>query len=134
MYDTRHTCSQGIHINYYRYNYGELLIFLGMDEFVTTTMSGIVFSKEIIIGISIGLTSLVCLLSTLIIVVIAVVLKRQKISGNKAISNDTGISTVINNSERSPSPVYEEIDELRFKQIKVNRNEAYARYTQEAVY
>ncbi len=97
-------------------------------------MNGIVFSKEIIIGISIGLTSLVCLLLTAIIVVIAVVLKRQKISGNKTISNDTGISMVINNSERSPSPVYEEIDELRFKQIEVNRNEAYARYTQEAGY
>ncbi len=105
-----------------------------MDESDVSTTSGIAFSNEIIIGISIGLTSLVCLLSTLIIVVIAVVLKRQKISGNKTTSNNTGVSMVINNLERTPSPVYEEIDELRFKQIEVNRNEAYARYTQEAVY
>ncbi len=70
------------------------------------TESGIIFSTPLIIGISTGLTSLVCLLSILIIVVIAAVFRRKKRSGNKTISKDTGISMVINNSERSPSPVY----------------------------
>lgn len=66
--------------------------------------------------------------------IIAVVVKRKNRSGNKTISNDTGISTVINTSEKSPSPVYEEIDEMHLKQIEVNRNEAYAHCTQETMY
>ncbi len=91
-------------------------------------------SNEVIIGVSTGLISLVCLPLIVIIMIIAVVVKRNKKSGNKTICRDTGISMVINNSERSPSPVYEEINELQVKQIEVNRNEAYAHYTQETVY
>ena len=86
-------------------------------------------SNEVIIGVSTGLISLVCLPLIVIIVIIAVVVKRNIKSGNKTICRDTGISMVINNSERSPSPVYEEINELQVKQIEVNRNEAYAHYT-----